>query len=135
MNNDLVYNGTNEPDNISFWDKGIRMCNYPGYERVKLLVYHSELKHLMIPEYLITFNISEVGYSQRNPLSNKYIEADLSYPVFLRNDPSKQYKYLIMDGHTRVNKAIHQHLTTLTGYLFPYDKLNELIDTIRERAL
>ena len=127
MINDAVYNGTNEPDNISFWDKGIMMSNYPGYEHVKLLVHHRDLKHLMTPQHLIEFNLNDVEYSQRNPLSNKYNEADISYPVFLRHDPTKQYKYLVMDGHTRVNKALHQGLTTLTGYLFPYDKLNELI--------
>ena len=124
---DDVYNGTNEPDNLSFWDKGILMSDYPGYEHAKMLVHHRDLKHLMIPQHLITFNLNDVGYQQRNPLSNKYIKADLSYPVFLRHDPQQQYKYLIMDGHTRVNKAIRQGLTTLTGYLFTYDKLNELI--------
>ena len=131
---DPVYNGTNEPTNTTFWDKGVTIRNYPNQSN-KVYLYHSDLKHLLTPDRIITVSLDELAYAQRNPLTPKYHHTDLSYPIFLRYNTKRQYKrhshtrvkYIVMDGHTRVNKAILQHYTTIQAYLFTYQELDQLI--------
>jgi len=130
-----IYDGTNEEflydknDPDKFWKKGIRIFNntiqLEGYETTEVHIKHRALKYMMTDEHLIDFNVKDVWYSKRNPDSEKYIMADLSYPVFLCNSHVPSYRYIIMDGHTRVNKAIHRGFSTFKGYLFPYEELEK----------
>jgi len=137
MSRSAAYYGVNEVgaddnDPDKFWKKGFHIfanvIRLEGYENTTVIVKHRSLKPLLIDQNIIDFDISSVWYSERDPTSDKYKNADISYPVIMTDaalHARHLYKYVILDGHTRINKAINRGFTSFHGYYIPHEEMEK----------
>tara|TARA_Y100000004_G_scaffold92854_1_gene104057 strand:- start:288 stop:782 length:495 start_codon:yes stop_codon:yes gene_type:complete len=127
---DIAFHGASENEELMdtpdyFWTKGIIVyggsIRLEGFEDKQVHIKHKDLKHLLINENLKTVLIEDCHYSFRDFTSKKYIKADLSYPIIIIDSYRDDYKWKVMDGHTRINKAKHRGHTSIEAYHIQYD--------------
>lgn len=116
----------------TFWKKGFKIYKHTvrleGFEETVVHVKHKNLRHLLVKETVIEFDIADAWHSPRDSNSEKYKRADLSYPAILCESNPKtnlEFKYCVLDGHTRVQKALNRGIKKFHGHLIPYEELEK----------
>tara|TARA_B100000902_G_scaffold390805_1_gene440387 strand:- start:10325 stop:11200 length:876 start_codon:yes stop_codon:yes gene_type:complete len=113
----------------NFWNKSFSIfkntVRLEGFENQEVYVHHIDLRHLLIKKNIKTILIKDCKYSPRDFNSDKYKNTNLSYPIITTDVINKKYLYSVLDGHTRVNKAVHRGFTSIPSYVIPYFELEK----------